>query len=488
MSKGGKERKRGPIARTGRRIAKSSWKFFWAGDGMTFRTGRYLGESMLVGLFVGFVVVAFHYMMRFGREWVFEFAYGDPEKWISNHQWISGCGWLLGILRWIHAHPYACIVLPPLGALLGYLLIKRFDSLEHARGTDSAILAYHRRHGYVPPAVMPVKSTASVLTIVSGGSAGYEGPVTLIGASCGSVIASWFGLSARARRILMTAGLSGGIAALFQAPLAGAIFGCEILYSSSDIEYEPILPCFIASSLSYTIHACFFGWDTLFAMPDAVKYDNGMRLLPYFILAVFLAFGARFYISFFRATERRFSQTGIPGWLKVVIGGLVTGFLGVLVLRTMGPEYGIMGTSYPTVDDMLNHASGVTVGCLVAFFFFKAVATSFTVGSGGSGGVFAPAICCGGAIGAAVGMVMRTLWPGVGIHPASFALVGMAGFLASCNRIPITAIVMVSEMSGNHQLLLPAMWVCCISFWLNNGWTLYRSQVHNRDASPVHLV
>ena len=108
------------------------------------------------------------------------------------------------------------------------------------------------------------------------------------------------------------------------------------------------------------------------------------------------------------------------------------------------------------------------------------------MGSGGSGGVFAPAIACGGALGAAVGIAFGRICPGIGIHPAAFALVGMAGFLASCNRIPIAAIVMVSEISGNHQLLLPAMWVCCISFWLNNGWTLYRSQVRNRDASPVH--
>ena len=114
----------------------------------------------------------------------------------------------------------------------------------------------------------------------------------------------------------------------------------------------------------------------------------------------------------------------------------------------------------------------------------KAVATSFTVGSGGSGGLFAPALVCGGSLGAAVGLFFaRVLPPWFNIHPAAFALVGMAGFLASSIRIPITAIVMVAEISGNHGLLLPAMWVCGISFWLNNGWSLYRSQVHCRVAS-----
>ena len=108
-------------------------------------------------------------------------------------------------------------------------------------------------------------------------------------------------------------------------------------------------------------------------------------------------------------------------------------------------------------------------------------------GSGGSGGVFAPALVCGASLGGAIGLSFARVLPDSwGIHPAAFALVGMAGFLASAIRTPLTAIVMVAEISGNHQLLVPAMWVCGISFWLNNGWTLYRSQVHSRESSPVH--
>ena len=207
-------------------------KFFLAGKGLSFTTGKYFGQALLVGVFAGLVVVGFRSLIDLGYRWIFCTALdqGSAGRWI-----------LLG--------------LPALGALIGYFLIKRFDSLEHARGTDSAILAFHRRHGYVPPAVLPIKSVASVLTVASGGSAGYEGPVTLLGASCGSIVASWFGLSRRARRILMTAGISAGIAALFQAPLAGAIFGFEVLYSSNDVEYDCILPCFVASTVSYTVFA-----------------------------------------------------------------------------------------------------------------------------------------------------------------------------------------------------------------------------------------
>jgi len=432
----------------------SAKRFLLAGKGLSFRTGKYFGQALLVGVFAGFVVVGFRYLINLGSEWIFDGLGG-------SHRWLF-------------------LFLPAIGALLGHILIRRFDSLEHARGTDSAILAFHRRHGYVPPAVLPIKSVASVLTVASGGSAGYEGPVTLLGASCGSVIASWFGLSRRARRILMTAGISAGIAALFQAPLAGAIFGFEVLYSSSDIEYDCILPCFVASTVAYTIFAYFFGWGALFPMPCDIAYQNGLRLLPYFVLALAVVFGTRFYIGFFNSTERFFSKAlPGPGWAKVVIGGLLTGFVGFWM-----PE--ILGTSYPVILRTLS-AESMGFWALVAIFFAKAIATSFTVGSGGSGGVFAPAIVCGGTLGGAVGVFFAKVLPASwGIHPAAFALVGMAGFLASAIRTPLTAIVMVAEISGNHQLIVPAMWVCGIAFWLNNGWTLYRSQVHNRESSPVH--
>jgi CIC family chloride channel protein len=102
--------------------------------------------------------------------------------------------------------------------------------------------------------------------------------------------------------------------------------------------------------------------------------------------------------------------------------------------------------------------------------------------------VFAPALVCGAALGAAVGIGFEAVLPSsMGVHPAAFALVGMAGFVAAAIRVPLTAIVMVAEISGNHALIVPTMWVCGMAFWLNNGWSLYRSQVHSRDSSPVYL-
>ncbi len=440
---------------------------------MSVRTGRFLGESMLVGAFTGLVVVLFKYLIDFAHHWYEKLEAKRVMDWDDPYRWIM-------------------FVLPAVGALLGYLLIKRFSKLEHARGTDSAIMAFHQRDGYVTSNVIPVKPVASVLTVGTGGSAGYEGPVTLLGAACGSAVARVLKIQPRGRRILMAAGLAAGIAALFQAPLAGAIFGFEIFYSSSDIEDETVLPCFIASAVSYAIYACFVGktaWEPLFFLDNQYAFSNGLRLLPYSVLAVVIAFAVRFYISFFRATEKVFSHFRAPMWSKVFVGGLLTGAIGFFY-----PD--VLSTSYSVIRATFSMDSTVTLGGLGSFtaygllllFILKVVATSFTVGSGGSGGLFAPAIVCGAAVGAAAGMVFKALLPdAIGINPQAFALVGMAGFMASALRIPLTAIVMVAEMSGNHQLLLPAMWVCCISFWLNSGWALYRSQVHTQESSPVHV-
>ena len=465
----------------------SFWKFMVGGRGLSFRTGRYFVESILVGAVTGFVVVGFHYMITIGNRLLLE--------GIGHHKTLSrlvdgaAIGQMYTKEALLDPHRLVLIILPAAGALLGYLLIRHFASVRDTHGTGSAIHAFHFEQGRISATVIPVKSVASVLTVGAGGSGGYEGPVTLLGAACGSAVASLLNLTVKARRILMAAGLAAGISALFQAPLAGAIFGFEIFYSSSDVEYETLLPSFIASAVSYTIYACFFGWAPLFTMPPNCNFSNGIRLFPYFVLAMVVTFGVRFYISLFRTTERRFRRSGIAGWKCVVIGGLMTGFIGYFFPDILGTSYQVIQASFTAgASEFFEDFGPLSIAGFICFFFMKALATAFTVGSGGSAGVFAPAIVCGGTLGAAVGLFFQHFLPAsVGIHPAAFALVGMAGFLASAIRIPLTAIVMVAEISGNHSLLLPAMWVCGISFWLNNGWSLYRSQVHSRESSPVHM-
>lgn len=469
-----------------RRIPVSAFRFFLAGHGMSGVTGKYFSLAALVGVLVGFVTVAFYWMIHLADVYVMEWlgrhrqlsALADGEALRSFWTWESVCDW----------HRWLLVFLPAAGAVLGYMLIRRFARVEHARGTDSAVRAFHRGET-IPRTVIPVKSVASVLTVGFGGSAGYEGPVTLLGAACGSVVNRWFHLNARESRILMGAGLSAGIAALFRAPFAGAIFGAEIFYSSSDMEADMILPSCVSSVLSYTIFAGFYGWEPLFQMPPH-SFENGLRLIPYFVLALAITFGARFYIHVFRTVETWFAHRAWPGWTRVGLGGLLVGAIGFVFPDILGTSYSIIRASFTAGEsDVFAQHGALTVLGFLSFFFVKAFATSLTVGSGGSGGVFAPALVCGGSLGAAIGLFFKQVLPaGFGIHPGAFALVGMATFLASSIRIPLTAVVMVAEISGNHALLLPTMWACGIAFWLNNGWSLYRSQVHCRESSPLHLT
>jgi len=439
-------------------LSKGSFKFFLSGKGMSFRTGRYFLESALLGGIAGMVTSAFQWMI---------------EK--------------MDVLVAQVSSPWARFFLPAAGAVAGVLVMSRFGRIAHARGTDSAVHAFHQDED-IPRTVIPVKSVASVLTVGCGGSAGYEGPVTLLGAACGRVVTRLLKLDRHAARILLAAGVGAGIAALFRAPLAGAIFGAEIFYSSSDFEYEALLPSFIASTVSYTVFACFWGWAPLFRMPT-VPFEKGLHLLPYFALALVVTFGVRFYISFFRYVEGVFRRSRGPVWVKAAVGGLVVGLLALECPGVHGAGYELVSRflANATVPTGIPTSAMLAPLALVAVFLVKVVATSFTVGSGGSGGVFAPALVCGGTLGMAVGLAFKAVLPEwVGIAPAEFALVGMAGFLASAVRVPLAAVVMVAEISDNQELLMPAMWVCGVSFWLNNGWSLYRSQVHSRDSSPLH--
>lgn len=466
-----------------RKLGIGAFRFFLAGGGLSAGNGRLFAQSAFVGLAVGLVTAAFH--------WLIDCLDALLLHGVGAHASLLAQG---GILRdlatsadWTDPRRWLMFALPALGAMVAALLIKWISPGTHARGTDSAIYVYHRLKCRMSWRIIPVKAVASALVISSGGSAGYEGPMTLIGSACGSNLARLFRWDAATRRRMMVAGLAAGIGALFRAPLAGALFGAEILYSGLDMEYEAILPAFIASAVSYTVYALFFGWAPMFAMPS-YAYDDGLRLLPYLLLALVVSVGAKFYIHVFRRVSGAFRHARGPAWGKVAVGGLLTGALGFLFPDVLGTGYDMIRTAFRPDDQALVFGSGawMAAGLFLAMFVLKVLATSFTVGSGGSGGVFGPALVCGATLSAACGAAFTALFPAsFGIHPASVALVGMAGFLAATIRTPLTAVIMVAELSGNHALLLPTMWVCGLAFALNNGWSLYRSQVHSRESSPL---
>ena len=448
-----------------------------AGEGLSVKTGRALLLCALTGLIAGLAASGFYWLLESARYYLMEglahytppLAAGETAIYPTVHHTER--------LRWV------LLVLPALGAMAGALLVKFFAPSAGGHGTDAAINAYHRNEGRIPFAVIPVKAVASALVIGSGGSAGCEGPVTQIGAGCGSALASLLKLDAAERRVLMAAGLAAGVGAIFRAPLAGAIFAAEIFYSGLDIEYEILMPSLVASTVAYTVFALFFGWHPLFVMPD-YTFADPRKLLPYLFLALVVALGAKFYILVFRQFESASRTWRVPTWVKPGIGGLLTGLIGFFLPQVLGSGYGIIQQTLVVDSPLAERFGGLSLAMLLLIFFGKVFATAFTVASGGSGGVFGPALVSGAALGAATGLALTRLFPGLELHPGAFALVGMAGFLAASVRVPIAAIIMVSEITGNHNLLLPSMWVCGVSDWLSNGWTIYRSQVRTRDCSP----
>ena len=441
---------------------------------------RTLLLSVLVGVLAGLAAMALSSLLQL-FDWLFlgrvagvaaGAAAGEPEPF--DLPAITG-----GVRLW------AVALLPALGGLATGLFVDRAAPEAAGGGTDAAIEAYHFRGGRVRPAVIPVKTLATAVLIGTGGSAGGEGPISQIGAGVGSLVAGWFRLPVAQRRVLMAAGTGAGMGALFHAPLAGALFAAEILYRDLDLEYEVLVPAIIASVTSSSLFSFVFGFKPLFDTPD-ISFSHPQNLLLYIVLAAVLSLGARFYVWSLYKAQDRFGRLRVPRALRPAIGGLLTGLVGLVFLRALGSGYGTIQEALHFDSSFTLSAHGAAFGMLAGVFFFKTLATAFSVGSGGSGGVFGPAIVAGGALGGAVGMLFASALPSWNVPVGAFVLVGMASFFGCAAKTPISSILMVSEMTGNFRLLVPAMWVCILAYLLSRKVSLYRSQLPNRFEAPVH--
>lgn len=319
------------------------------------------------------------------------------------------------------------------------------------------------------------------MTIGSGGSAGREGPIAQIGAGFGSVLANFLRLSDRERRILVLAGVGAGIGSIFRAPLGGALFATEVLYRDAEFEYEALIPAFIASIVGYSVYCPLSGagWGAIFTLPrEGFWFNQPSLLLLYGLLGPILAlFGAVYVKTFYWMRYRVFGQLRIPDMFKPAIGGLVVGLIALFLPEVLGMGYGHLQRAI--TGDM-------AVGLMLLVALGKIVATSLTVGSGGSGGVFAPSLVIGGMLGGAFGKLFEPLFPNV--ESGSFVLVGMAGFFAGAGKVPVSAMLMVSEMTVGYGLLVPLMLAVAVSYALaGERVTIYEKQVGRRVDSPAHL-
>lgn len=367
------------------------------------------------------------------------------------------------------------------GLLTGYL-VNRFipETIKGGTdGTDSMINAFHNKGGIVRPLVPIIKGVTSILTITTGGSAGREGPISQIGAGVGSWLAVKLNLSAKERRILLLAGAAGGLGAIFRAPLGGALTAIEVIYLE-DFEAEAILPSVLSSVVAYTLFTLFFGTAPMFAIPT-FSFSDARELPFYIILAVFCALTGWLYVKTFYFIKYKvffnlMGKIGLP--LTTGLGGLAMGVLGVNFPEVLTGGYGWLEEAI---------LGNLTVSVMLMIILGKILATSLTIGSGMSGGMFAPALFVGGMSGGVIGYLANHFYPNIVTQPGGYVLVGMAAFFAGVANAPIGPLLMVCELTQGYGLLAPLMLASALCLVINRKISLYEHQVDNKFESPAHV-
>lgn len=387
-------------------------------------------------------------------------------------------------------------LLPAAGGLITGLIAWKWAPEVKGGGGDAYIDAFHNQHGRVRRRVIWAKALASVATLGTGGSGGREGPTMQIGGAIGSFIGGLLRVGPRERRMLLVAGVAAGVSAVFRTPLGAALLAVEVLYKD-DFEAEALVPAVLASVIAYSVVISILGEATLFA--HAPRYPFIPAHLPYYaLLAVSISAIAAFFVSMLHTVERWRERLPGPIWMQPAFGGLALGatyyLFHSLVLPNFaepGSSVGVLGGTYGAAQVAITGADWLPDGwtgarLLLILCFAKLVAASFTIGSGGSAGDFAPSIVIGGLFGGAFGRTVALMSEDPRLDAGAFALVGMGAFYGGLANVPLSALVLVCELAHSYDLLVPLMLSVGITFVALRGRRLYRMQVNSRRDSPAH--
>ena len=395
-------------------------------------------------------------------------------------------------------NPFLIPIVVGVGGVISGFLVYVFAPEAEGHGTDAAIAAFHRFSGKVRRRVPIIKLIASVFTIGSGGSAGREGPMAQIGAGIGSYVADLLKVRTYYRRLAVAIGIGAGIGTIFKAPLGGAIFGIEVLYKR-DFEVEALLPAFIASVIGYAILGAYLGYKPIFDIPS-VAFRHPIELLFYSLLGILTAIFGILYVKVFYKVRDIFRGLKFPNKYKPLIGGLIVGLIGIISPEILGTGYGWMPFYTRGIFPIYNFLSNkwviinnwnILVLILYIVAFLKILGTAFTIGSGGSGGVFAPGLGVGALVGAASSIIFIHIFPNYIYSPSSFltssVIIGMMSLFAAVSKAPVAVLIMVSEMTGSYELIAPSMLSIAISYLLSGEYTIYPEQTIDRPHSSAHI-
>lgn len=391
--------------------------------------------------------------------------------------------------------PLVLVFVPALGALASGLLTTLLAPEAAGGGGDAAIEAYHGG-GVIRRRVIPVKWVAAMLTLSAGGAGGREGPTMQIGAAIGAAVGRLLPTSRAERRVLLVSGIAAGMSAVFRTPLGAALLATEMLYRD-DFEAEALIPAIFASVVSYAIVITLFGESTLFGSLPRFPFIPS-HLLLHALLALLVSVTAVLFLRTLRGVQRATATLPVPIWLRPAAGGLLMGLLGTGIALWMRHAYGaaaagfgVFGGGYGALQAAMSGAAWMPAGwaavaLLAGVALAKLLAASLTIGTGGAAGDFAPSLVIGGLVGAAFGVAARTLLKDPTIQPAAFALVGMGTFYGGLAHTPLSALVMVAELAGSYDLLVPMMLSIGIAYVALRKFSLYPEQVPSRAYSPAH--
>lgn len=378
-----------------------------------------------IGIMGGIIAVAFQSLIRF-----FQNGLWDSDNLIA---------------AFIAAPLYLKLGIPAIGAAGVAWFVHRFASEAKGHGVPEVMNAIATHNGFIRMRVALVKAVASAMTIATGGSVGREGPIVQIGSAFGSTVGQLFQVSRRRMKTFVGCGAAAGIAATFNAPIAGALFASEIILG--DFSTAAISPLMVSSVMATVVSHSLIGDYSAFT-PPVYSLNNPVELIFYVILGIAAGFTGLAFIKTLYLTEDLFDRFNVHVAVKAALGGLTLGAIAIYV-----PQ--ILGVGYGSVDTALS--GDLPLKLAVIFLMAKLLATSLTLGYGGSGGVFAPSLFMGSMLGSALGSVFKMAFPQLGISPGAYALVGMAAVVSATTYAPITAILIIFEMTMEYTVILPLM-------------------------------
>lgn len=389
----------------------------------------------------------------------------------------------------IHTNLGPWVILVPVLAVSLARFITQLLAPEATRhGVPEIMAAVVEDGGKIRPVAGIAKALSAAITIGGGGSVGRVGPVVHIGAGFGSAVGTFFRLSPRERIILVGSGAAASIGATFNAPIAGVFFATELILPEFSI--MTIMPLVIASTVATHTASLFFGSGPAFSIPPYSPASSG-ELLLYVLLGIIAAGAAIAHIAGLYAVQDRFERPllksgGLDSWLKTLFGSALVGVIGYLFQASTG-RFFVFGVGYPFINSLLLGVS-FSVPLLLLVAVAKIVANGLTLAAGGSGGVFAPSLFIGAAIGATVGLLAGEFFPGSTGSVASYAAVGMAAVVAGTTGATITAITMTFEITRDYDIMLPLMLAVVVSHFLCRA--VYKDTIYTKKLTrrgiPIH--